>query len=75
MKKPKKILLIILLTFISSQCVVSSKFEKAFWHDYDNPCTKGPYYNGIECENWKKNYPKNYEKYRERMKKYYNVSN
>ncbi len=50
---------------LCSDCRTTSKI----YHDKYNPCTKGESFNGLECEAWKKNFPKEYKKYQERILK------
>lgn len=62
------VVVIIILLFMVSDCGISPKFTRVFYHDKVNPCTPGEYQDGIECESWKKLYPKEYKSYKERMK-------
>lgn len=39
-------------------------------HDMNNPCKSGPSSDAVECEYWKKNFPKEYENYLKRMEKH-----
>lgn len=66
--KPSTIILFVILIFMVSDCAISPKFKKTFWHDETNPCTPGEYQNSIECNEWKMKYPKEYQRYKERMK-------
>jgi hypothetical protein len=38
------------------------------YHDDENPCTPGEYYDKEACEEWKVNFPKEYYHYKDRMK-------
>jgi len=58
--------IVLVLIVVASEC--SPTFTSKFHHDKNNPCTPGPNQDNIECENWKKSYPKEYARYQERMK-------
>lgn len=63
----KNAVLFFILIMICSDCSISPKFKKAFYHDQMHPCTKDSYlYDSLECEAWKVNYPKQYKRYLER---------
>lgn len=66
--KTRKIisLIIIAILLIVSDCVTIKKID--FMHDHNNPCSPGEFENAIECEHWKKSFPKEYKKYKERLK-------
>lgn len=51
-----------LLCFIAI-IVLADDCSSSFYHDKQNPCTKGSYYNTDECDKWKKNFPHEYERY------------
>jgi len=59
-------LTILALIVVSTEC--SPTFKSKFYHDKFNPCSPGPYQDNIECENWKKLFPKEYQKYQQRIK-------
>jgi hypothetical protein len=63
MKKLITILFIVLLAF---KC--SPEFVSKFNHDKYNPCSIDQFHDSIECERWKKLYPKEYARYKERQK-------
>lgn len=62
-KKIVIILCFILMLFLADDC------SSSLFHDKQNPCTKGEYGNSVECDQWKKNFPKEYKHYIERLNK------
>jgi len=59
-KKLVSLIIIVVLTFITHNC-------KILMHDYQNPCTKGEYYDSISCENWKNQFPNEFKNYKKRI--------
>ena len=58
---------VLILLFTVSDCSLSPKIGRAVYHDKINPCTPGENQNSIECENWKKQFPKEYKRYQKRQ--------
>lgn len=59
MKRIFKILIIAIIILTAYDC-------KSLFHDNYNPCTPGTGQNNVDCDNWKKNFPKEYIKYKKR---------
>lgn len=62
------IITIFILLFIVSDCTISPKIARMIYHDKTNPCTKGEFYDDIECKEWQKKHPREYKRYLERTK-------
>lgn len=72
MKKLLNFLVCVILTVLLLIAANCANRSSSFWHDQNNACFKGPFYNATECEYWKSHFPREHRKYELRLKKYGN---